>query len=233
MAKNDARDLLRRAYFLNERTRYVTVGFLPSENYQVLVDFGGPRIVPLRLAKHHVRTMIETLPELCDAMQCEIYTRKDGALRIRSCRNHNCARLYHGRQCVSIKLADLRYTPTMLQTVVAQQCHYILGQAHVMSYAYGFLGSLVFAEPQRSRDSDSEQSAVCGNLSYSSYRSSAGDTHVISNVSMPSTVCWSRYITTLMVLCTLFVVSINVVSCCLSRFLSFVPDITLRRIDSD
>ena len=50
---------------------------------------------------------------------------------------------------------------------------------------------------------------------------------------MPSAFCRSRYITALLVLllCTLFVVSINVVSCGLSCFLSFVPDLTLRRID--
>ena len=41
---------------------------------------------------------------------------------------------------------------TMLHMVGAQQSQYILAQADVMSYAYGVLGSLVFAEPQRSCD---------------------------------------------------------------------------------
>ena len=40
----------------------------------------------------------------------------------------------------------------MLRMVAAQQSQYILPQADVMSYAYGVLGSLVFAEPQRSGD---------------------------------------------------------------------------------
>ena len=95
---------------------------------------------------------MEALSALCDAMQCgELYTRKDGAaFRIRSSRTHNCARLYHGKQCVNFKLTDLRYTSTMLHMVEAQQSQYILAQADVMSYAYGLLGSLVFAEPQRS-----------------------------------------------------------------------------------
>ena len=80
------------------------------------------------------------------------YTReKDGAFRIRTGRTHNCARLYHGKQCVSFKLTDLRYLSTIIHMVVAQQSQYILAQADVI-YAYGVWGSLVFAEPQRSSD---------------------------------------------------------------------------------
>ena len=96
---------------------------------------------------------MEALPALCDAMHCgELHMRKDGAFRIRTGKTHNGARLYHGRQCVSFKLADLRYMSTMLHMVEAQQIQYILAQADVMSYACGVLGSLVFAEPQRSGD---------------------------------------------------------------------------------
>ena len=82
----DVQVLLRRFYFLNEkRTLYVSVGFYPSENYKVLVDFGGPRIVLIRLTELQVRTLIQALPQLCDAMLCcELYTRKDGVFRIRS-----------------------------------------------------------------------------------------------------------------------------------------------------
>ena len=61
--------LLRRVYFLTEeRTCYVSMGFYPSNNYQVLVEFGGPRIVPIRLAEHHFRTLMEALSALCDSM---------------------------------------------------------------------------------------------------------------------------------------------------------------------
>ena len=45
LASAPVRVLLRRVCFLNEeRTRYVSVGFYPSDNYQVLVELGGPRI---------------------------------------------------------------------------------------------------------------------------------------------------------------------------------------------
>ncbi len=152
LVKTGVRALLHRVYFLNgERTHYVSVGFYPTDNYQVLVEFGVPRVVPIRLTEHHVRTLMEALPALCDAMLCdEQYMRKDGAFRIRSSKTHNSARLYHGRQCVSFRLADLRYMSTVLHMVEAQQSQYILAQADVMLYAYGVLGSVVFPEPQRS-----------------------------------------------------------------------------------
>ena len=51
------RVLLRRIYFLNEeKTRYVFVCFYPAENYQVLAEFGGPRIAPITIAAQHVKT---------------------------------------------------------------------------------------------------------------------------------------------------------------------------------
>ena len=56
LARAPVRVLLRRVYFLYEgRTRYVSVGVYPSDNYQVLVELGGPRIEPIRLAEQHVR----------------------------------------------------------------------------------------------------------------------------------------------------------------------------------
>ena len=154
LAMTDARVLLRRVYFLNEeRTRYVSVGFYPPDNYKVQVEFGGPRIVPISLTEHQARTLMEALPALCDDMQCdELYTRKDGAFRIRFSKTNSCARLYHDKLCVSFKLVYLRYLSTMLHMVAAQQSQFILAQANVMEYAYGVLGSLVFVEPQRSSD---------------------------------------------------------------------------------
>ena len=148
LARTDGRFLLRRVYFLNEgRSRYVSVGFYPSDNYHVLAEFGGPRIAPITLTEHHFRTLMEALPALCDAMQRgELYTRKDGAFRLRSCKTNNCARLYRDKKCVSFTLTDLRYMMTMLHMVEAQQQQFILAQADVISYAYSVLGSLVFAE---------------------------------------------------------------------------------------
>ena len=62
--------LLRSVYFLNdERTRYVSVGFFPTEKYKVLVEFGGPHIAPITLTEQHVRTLMEHLAGVCKVMQ--------------------------------------------------------------------------------------------------------------------------------------------------------------------
>ena len=133
-----ARVLLRRVYFLNEgRTRYVSVGFYPSVNYQVLIDFGGPLIALITLTEHHFRTLMEALPALCEAMQHgELYTRKDGDFRLRSSKTNNRAKLYCDKKSVRFTLTDLRYMLTMLHMVEAQQSQYILPQADVMSFAF-------------------------------------------------------------------------------------------------
>ena len=108
---------------------------------------------------------MDALPALCDAMQCgELYTRKDGAFRVRSGRTHTCARLYHGKRCVIFRLSDLRYMATILHVFEAQQSHYILAQAEVMSYAYGALSSLLFAEHQRSSECPIQYDQLCAEL---------------------------------------------------------------------
>ena len=100
----DSRVLLRCVHFLNEEgTRYVAVGFYPADNYQVLAEFGVPRIAPITLTEQHVRMLMENLPALCDAMhRGELYTCKDGPFRLRSSKTNNCARLYCDKKCVSL-----------------------------------------------------------------------------------------------------------------------------------
>ena len=93
--------LLRRVYFLNEeKSRYVSIGFYPSDNYQVLAEFGGPQILPITLTEQHVKELLEHLPALCDAMhRGELYTSKDGPFRLRSSKTHKCARMYRDKVC--------------------------------------------------------------------------------------------------------------------------------------
>jgi hypothetical protein len=63
------RVLLRRVFFVNtEKSRYVSVGFYPAHDYHIFVEFGGSRIQPITFTEQHVKTLVEHLPELCDAM---------------------------------------------------------------------------------------------------------------------------------------------------------------------
>ena len=105
LSSTDTRILLLRVHFLNEeRTHYDSVCFSPTDNYQVLAEFGfrGSRY---NLTEQHVKTLMEHLPALCEAMQrSELYTCKDVPFRLRSSKTHNKARIYRDRKCVSFTL---------------------------------------------------------------------------------------------------------------------------------
>ena len=63
------RVLLRRVFFLNpDKTRYISVGYYPSRNYQTLVEIGTPKQHPILLTDHHVTTVAEHLPAQVDAL---------------------------------------------------------------------------------------------------------------------------------------------------------------------
>ena len=121
---------------------------LPIRKLPVLAEFAGRRIVPITLTEQHVKTLMEHLPALCEAMhRGELYTCKDGPFRLRSCKTHNNARMYRDRKCISFKLTDLRYMMNILPMVQAQQAQYILAQTDVTAFAVAALGSIEFIEP--------------------------------------------------------------------------------------
>ena len=136
------RVLLRRALFLNEeKGRYLSVGFYAEDKYQVLAEFGGPRIAPITLTEQHVKSLVEHLPALREAMyRCEHYTSKDRPSLLQSGGANATARIYRDKKCVSFNLADLCYMLTMLPFVQVQQTQYILAQNDVMTFAIAALG---------------------------------------------------------------------------------------------
>ena len=52
----------------NERSKYVSIGYYPAGDYQVLVEFGGPRAKPITHMEQHMSTMADYLPALCQVM---------------------------------------------------------------------------------------------------------------------------------------------------------------------
>jgi hypothetical protein len=59
------RVLQQRTFFINDdKSRYVSVGFYPTRNYQPLVEFGGARIAPLTLTDQQVTTLAIHLSRL-------------------------------------------------------------------------------------------------------------------------------------------------------------------------
>ena len=63
------RVLLRRVFFLNDdKSKYVSVGFYPEHNYQLLFEFGGTSLLPLVLTAEYVNIAAERLPGLVEAL---------------------------------------------------------------------------------------------------------------------------------------------------------------------
>jgi len=55
--------LLRRVFFLDpKKTKYISVGFYPARNYQLMVEIGCPKSIPIVLTNQHVKTLSEHLP---------------------------------------------------------------------------------------------------------------------------------------------------------------------------
>ena len=88
--------LLHRVFFINEdKPRYVSVGFYPSQNYQTDIEFGGSRIKPVILMDQHVTTMAECLPRICVAMYDDgQFACSDGSFRLIKTGSYLIARLY-------------------------------------------------------------------------------------------------------------------------------------------
>ena len=69
------RVLLRRVFFLDpDRTRYISVGYYPSRNYQPLVEIVTPKQHPILLTDHHVTTLAEHLTAQVDSLWREKFT---------------------------------------------------------------------------------------------------------------------------------------------------------------
>ena len=100
--------LLRRVFFINEeRTRYVSVGFYPTRNYQSLVEFGGPKIKLMTLTDLQVATLAECLPRICEAM-CDDgqFACSDGPFRLNTTGSYRVARMYKDKQYISLKVQE-------------------------------------------------------------------------------------------------------------------------------
>ena len=78
--------LLRRVFFLDpDRTRYISIAFYPSRNYQPLVEIGTPKQHLILLTEQHVSTLGEHLSGQVDALwRDEFYTVRDADFSMRS-----------------------------------------------------------------------------------------------------------------------------------------------------
>ena len=143
------RVLLRRVFFVNEdKTRYLSVGFYPTQNYQPHVEFGGPNIKPLILEDQHVTTLSECLPRICASMcDDEQFACSDGIFRLTTTGSYRKARLYKDKHYITLNFQDLRYLNNMFHVVYNQLSSYIEALPDLMTYVISALSSATYVEP--------------------------------------------------------------------------------------
>ena len=141
--------LLRRVFFINEyKTRYLSVGFYPSRNYQPLFEFGGPKVKPIILTDQQVATIAECLPRICEAMCGDAqFGWSDGAFRLNTTGSYRVARLYIEKQYITLKFEEFRYLLNMFSVIQNQMNSYITALPDVMTYVIGALSSSTYIEP--------------------------------------------------------------------------------------
>ena len=105
------RVLLRRVFYIGpEKTKYVSIGFYPSRNYQPLVELGGPEKIPILLADRHVGFLAEHLPALIEGLCTnERYACRDEDFRMNTTAGYRVARMNLGTQFISFKLRELKH----------------------------------------------------------------------------------------------------------------------------
>ena len=110
-----SRVLLRRVFFLDpEKSKYISMGFYPSRNYQPLVEIGCPKSNPLILTDQHVKTLAEHLPTQCEALcRDEFFKVLDGDLKMSSSSTYKSAVISlcnkKNKKSINFKLSELRH----------------------------------------------------------------------------------------------------------------------------
>ena len=106
------RVLLRRVFSLNDdKSKYVSVGFYPSQNYHLLVDFGGTKLMPHVMAAKYVTVLAERLPGLMGALSHNEHFQwrsEDKCFRLNGIGSYKFACFALDKHWISFKLHELR-----------------------------------------------------------------------------------------------------------------------------
>ena len=149
--------LLRRVFFLDpEKTKYISVGFYLTRNYQPMVEIGSPKSAPVVLTDQHVKTLSEHVPVQIDALwRWEFYNVMDGEFAMHSASPLNTAILTVGkkndRKSVLIKLNDLRYLAYIFPLVENQLVKYTEAMPDMMNFVLATLNSTSCVDPPLQR----------------------------------------------------------------------------------
>jgi hypothetical protein len=145
------RGLLRRVFFLNqEKSRYVSVGFYPAQNYQPLVEFGGARINPTTLTEKQVSTLSEHLSgglcqQLCKGSGFRI--KIDYNLTLSTYASQTITRFAMGGRRINFKVTESRHLQDMFYIVQNQLHYYTQALPDLLTYVNQVLSSTQYVIP--------------------------------------------------------------------------------------
>jgi hypothetical protein len=111
------------------------------------VEFGSPRITPICLTAHQIKTVWDNLPNLCDAMRrAETFTCREALLRLQTTAKLGVAKMYLGRAYIYFKLNELQNLLSLAHFIADQHTKYILAQNDFVQYTVAALGTTEFFE---------------------------------------------------------------------------------------
>jgi hypothetical protein len=150
------RALLRRVFFIgSDKTKYVSIGFYPTKNYQPMVELGARDKAPLLLDDSHVRLMADHLTEQCDALcNNEYYICRDGVFKMNTAGGYRVAMVSLGKQYIFFKLHEQKYLSYIFFMVRNQLTRYTKALPDVLNYIAPALYSTTYVEPSPTADTD-------------------------------------------------------------------------------
>jgi len=149
------RALLRRVFFLNDdRNKYVSVAYYPSQGYSALVEFGTSKNAPLRLTEQHFAILTEHLPGLLAALCGDEYynTGVKDNFSIVTGGSYKTVFMFLGlgkhRKQFVFKMHELQYLNSIMHIVTNQLARYSGAMMDVMIYSISAMASSEYIEPQ-------------------------------------------------------------------------------------
>jgi hypothetical protein len=150
------RALLRRVFFIgSDITKYVSIGFYPTKNYQPMVELGARDKAPLLLDDRHVRLMAEHLTAQCDALcNNEYYIARDGDFKMYTAGRYRVAIVSLKKRHIFFKLHELMYLSYIFFMVRNQLTRYTKALPDVLNYIASASYSTTYVEPSPAADKD-------------------------------------------------------------------------------
>jgi hypothetical protein len=149
LAFDSKRVLLRRVFFLNkDKSKYVSVGFYTTLDYQPLVEFGGSLNKPILITHDIVESLADHLPRMCNSM-CgnEHYAFRVGLFRLTTIGTLRPARMYFDKQYLHFKLDEFQYLERIFHVVNNQIKAYATPLPDVKTYVISAFGTVTYVEP--------------------------------------------------------------------------------------